>query len=161
MLFETIGSFLVERLYHFLPRWLERRMLPPANVQKEIRIDLRRQNPVSVQGGEVPTIWLWFEISNLSQIDITLDRLLFDVWFGQPTLRGAILGRAEIAKRSTATDIHFWTALDAQQVAQIKRYLGNPLPEVTVNFSAYFESRIGWLTVQSYVRHEHVSVTGL
>ena len=140
MLFETIGSFLVERLYHFLPRWLERRMLPPARVQSEIDVDLRRQSPVNVSGGEVPTINLWFEVTNQSQIDITLDRLLLEVWFGQPTFRGAILGRIDIARRSSAKELYFWTSLDAQQVAQIKRYLGGGTPgnpvAITVNVSA-------------------------
>jgi hypothetical protein len=166
VLFETIGSFLVERLYHFLPRWLERRMLPPSKVQAEIDVDLRRLSPVNVSGGEVPSVSLWFEITNRSQIVITLDRLLLEVWFGQPTFRGAILSRIEIQPRSTTKDaVYFWTPLDGQQVAQIKRYLesgtpGNPVA-ITAEISAYFVSRLGWLRVDRHLNETNVRRVGI
>jgi len=140
-------------------------MLPPARVQQGIDVDLRREAPVNVSGGEVPTCTLFFEVTNQSQIDITLDRLLLEVWFGQPTFRGAILGRVDIARRTSAKDLYFWTALDAGQVGQIKRHLaqgtpGNPMA-ITVQVTAYFASRLGWLKVDRHLNETNVRLVGI
>jgi hypothetical protein len=162
VLFETIGSFLVERLYNVLPRWLDRRMLPLARVQGDILINLRRENGLYVQGGEVPSVSVTFEVDNRSPIDITLDRLLLEVWFGQPTFRGAILNRYDIPRRTKNEQVFFWTAVTAEQVAQIKRaVLVATQSAVTLNVRAYFTSRLGWLTVEARLSQQHTQVTGL
>jgi hypothetical protein len=162
-MFDPLTSFVIERAYKVIPGWIERRMLPPSTVQGEIKLDLGRKVPVQLRGGEVPTCDLYFEISNLSQISVTLDRLMFEVWFGQPTFRGAILSRREIPRRKTVDDLWVWTPLGPYQVGQIKKYAGNVPGQpvsVAVNMVAYFESRVGWLRVE-HKDSAQVSVSGL
>jgi len=47
---------------------------------------------------------LWFEITNLSDLSARLDRLLIEVWYGQPCFTGAIMKRVEIPTRSIQKD---------------------------------------------------------
>jgi len=138
-------------------------MLPPATVESEIDLDLRRQGPAQVRGGEVPTCDLYFEITNRSQIDVTLDRLMVEVWFGQPTFRGALLSRKLIRRRSTFGDLWLWTPLSSYQVDQIKKFAGSGQGQpvaIFVAIGAYFTSRVGWLFVE-HKTSAQVTVSGL
>src|SRR5713226_5921729 len=152
-----IALYIFDKVLAVLPRWIARWLLPPKRIAEQVEIDLRRTNPVTISlNAEVPNLDVWFRISNLSPVNLTLDRLLIELWVGQPTLRGAILDRLEIPTRSTREYINFWQALTMSQREQIRRQSdekGILTVPVMVDVRAYFESRVGLVFVAKRLEH--------
>lgn len=146
--------YLSEKVLAMLPRWIARRLLPPRRIAEQVEIDLRRISPIAISFGstEFPCVQVWFRISNLSPVSLLLDRLLVDLWVGQPTLRCAVLRRVEIPRRSTKDDIYLWHDLTNTQEERIRRHAdekGVLTVPVTIYVDAYFESRIGPVHVET------------
>ncbi len=158
-----VGLLLLERVLALVPQFLLRRFLPPERVAGQVVVDLRRVNPVNLllQSSEVPQVALWFRIGNRSLVDLVLDRLLVELWVGQPTFRGALLERLSVPRRSDREDIYFWQDLTAEQQRQVRSHTGeNGLLSVpvTVYVKAYFESKIGMVFVSKMLEHRDVPV---
>jgi len=150
-----------EKLLGSLPGRLARIFVSPQKIASQVEIDLRRTNPIDINlGTEIPTLALYFRISNLSLVNLVLDRLLVDLWVGQPTLQAALLARRDIPKRSSTEDVWFRRQLTVPQQRQIlDRAKGHvPSVRVTVDVEAYFESKIGWILVEKRLEHGDVPV---
>ena len=158
MMLEAAATYLIERALNILPRWLSRRLFPPHKLAAQVDIDLRRANPIDIRlGTEVPDIGLYFRIANLSPLSLVLDRLLVNLWVGQPTLRGAVLERQDVPKRSQV-DVYFTTQLTGPQQEQIRKHVDGQLlsAPVTVYVKAYFESTVGVICVEKSLEQRDV-----
>lgn len=150
-MFETLGSFILGKALEFLPAWSARRIVSLKKVADQIEIDLRSSNAINICFGcEIPRVSVYFRISNLSQVDVTLDRMLVDVWFGQPTLQGAILQRYRLPKGTSQNDVYFVSSLSIPQQEQIKKRVNGQLISscVRISIKAYFDSRIGIVCIE-------------
>lgn len=159
-----IALYVFEKVLTILPRWLARLLLPPARIAEQIEIDLRRTNPIAIyfRSTEFPCVEAWFRISNQSQVNLVLDRLLVDLWVGQPTIKGAILCRMEIPRRTSKDDIRFWHDLTGAQEERIRRRAdekGILTVPVAVYVDAYFESKVGFVHVRTTLEHRGVTVS--
>lgn len=159
-----VALYVFEKVLTIFPRWLARILLPPARVAEQIEIDLRRTNPIAIafRSTEFPCVEAWFRISNQSQVNLVLDRMLVDLWVNQPMLRGADLRRVEIPRRSTKDDIHFWHDLTATQEERVRRHVdekGNLTVPVALYVDAYFESRVGTVHVRTTLEHRGVAIS--
>jgi len=155
----AFGSLLVEGLVVVLPRFVLRRLFPPNKVSKEIRIELKGESPLQVQlDAKPPRIELYFAVTNLSHFDLVLDRFLFDLWFGQPTLTGSVLRRVPIASRAAARDLYCRLPLSSGQVAQIQEFIAKPgaMGGIHLYATAYFESKIGVLEVEERIERNKI-----
>jgi hypothetical protein len=148
---KEIALWLLDKLMFAIPRILLRIFYPPKKIAGQVRIELRGENPINPSlGSSVPHLGLYFEITNLSNLDLTLDRMLLDLWFGQPLLNGAILRRHPVPARSTIQDIYFRSDLTTKQSQQIEPYLRESPPSgsITLSALAYFESKVGLIKVE-------------
>lgn len=146
-----IASFIIGKVADILPTFLLRLIFPVSKVARQVTIDLQGEDPISpMLNADIPRIDLRLKITNLSHLNLVLDRLLIDLWFGQPTLRGALLNRYRLAAASFIDNIHFVTDLTAAQKTQIDAYISSPSSSGTINLhvTAYFESKVGMLEVQ-------------
>lgn len=127
------------------PGWLARRVFH----SDQVVVNLRRERPVNSSfGSTVPRIEVAFSIDNRSHLDLVLDRLLFELWVGQPILNGAVWERHEILKHQGREDLYFWAPLVPSQIEQIRHQVNNGMiEEVTLNATVYFETKIGLVTV--------------
>jgi hypothetical protein len=158
-MFEAISSFLLEKMLGIFPRWLARRFISSQKTANQIEIDLRRINPIDISfGSDIPSLRLCFRISNLSPFNLVLDRLLIDLWVGQPTLRGAILVRYDVPKRSSRDDIYFTDQLTVPQQEQIRERINGQLLSVpvTIYVEAYFDSKVGLVHVKKTLEHRDI-----
>jgi hypothetical protein len=156
---EAIVSFIVEKVLDILPRSIARCFISPLKIASKVEIDLRREHPIDINfGSEIPRLSLSFRISNLSPVDLVLDRLLIDLWFRQPTLRGAILERYGVRRNSSRDDVYFTDQLTVSQQEQIRRHVDGKLLSVpvTIHIKAYFDSRIGSVCVEKRLEHGDV-----
>ncbi len=159
-----IALYLFDKVLAVLPRWLIRWFLPPERIAEQVEIDLRRINPIAIyfRSTEFPCVEAWFRISNQSQVNLVLDRLLVDLWVGQPTIQGAILHRTEIPRRTSKDDIRFWHDLTGAEEERIRRRAdgqGILTVPVALYVDAYFESRVGLVHVRTTLEHRGVAIS--
>lgn len=135
-----------------IPAWLICYFYGPDKIKGRIDIDLRSNSPINIIFNiDVPEINLYFYINNRSPFDLTLDRLLIDLWVGQPTLKGHVLRRYVIPKGESINNICFSYPLTSQQQNQIKKQCSGQLLSVPVSLTitAYLESKIGMICVDN------------
>ena len=152
-----IASFLAGKAADWLPGFVLRRLFRPEKVAREIRVGLRGEKPIQPRTDDpFPQIDIWFEITNLSHLALTLDRLLFDLWFGQPTINGQILDLIRVPARTTSREIRYWSPLTPTQVNRIDDYLSNlgARGHISLSITAYFLSKVGTIKVEDRMERE-------
>jgi len=140
-----------KRRRSLLPAFLSRLMLDPLTVASKIDIALRGDCPINLYlDGEVPHLELYFDVTNLSGVDLILDRMLIEVWFGQPTFTAAILRRYSIPAGQIVRNVSHRHELTEGQQKQIRAYNAGDTSRGSLHFylTAYFESRIGRVQMQ-------------
>jgi hypothetical protein len=134
-----------------LPAFLLRAFLKPDSVRSRVRIGLREESPIHLWlGAQLPHIDLYFQVTNLSSLDLVLDRLLVDVWFSQPTFTGALLRRQFVPAGEITKGIHFRQFLADNQKRHIEEFNSRPqgtAGSINIYLTAYFESNVGRLIV--------------
>jgi len=154
------------RLAEQLSRRTRLRFVPPGSgVEQQIDVDLRPQSPINIEfSTEIPQVSLWFNISNRSSLDLVFDRMLIEIWVGQPTIySGSILRRFALPAGETEKDVYFPAHLAPPQQEQIKRRANEKglIDEVSINLTAYFQSERGWFEVRRHIDYRDVLVKGL
>lgn len=131
------------------PGRLDRR----REVEGRLRVDLRSRAPIHIDATAlgVPSVRLWFLVDNRSDIDVELDRLVVDVWYGQPIAYGSYLHRQTISAGELVETVMFQAYLTGEQAAQIRQRALDPgiAGPLTVHVDSYFNSDLGSL----HVRH--------
>jgi hypothetical protein len=151
-----IISYLVGKVADRIPAFILSRLLPPAKVARQIRVNLRGNNPVTLDlDGENPQAGLWLEVTNLSNLKLTLDRLLVEVWFSQPTFEGVISKRYVVPPREVVTDIHYRQSLTPGQKARIESCLSQR-GQIYIHLTAYFETKVGLVEVENRIERSKV-----
>ena len=133
-----------------LPSFVQRLIFKPQQVVSQVHIRLRENTPVAFNltpSVEVPTLDLYFEITNLSSLDLILDRMLIDMWFGQPTFTDVLLRRYAIPAGQITKNIYFRHELTSAQEEMIKHCRSDGVP-YTLYLTAYFLSSAGMIEVQ-------------
>ena len=141
-----IASYLGGKGIDILPNLIARRLYPPSKVARDIRIELSISKDQVFQdlGSRVPFLRLKFTITNWAPVSVKLDRLLINVWFGQPTLHSAVLERRPIRAKKPGQDITFECEVTSAQKQQIEEFYNKGMQGgLTVYYTAYFESRVG------------------
>lgn len=144
-------SYGLRKIINWIPSLLRRKLFPITEVREQIKIELRGNAPITPWMQENPYIDMWFEITNLSHLTVTLDRLFIEVWYGQPLFSAWTLKRYEIPASQTQKDIHHRHYLTEPQKAQVQAYQDRAIQDrfitITVHLTAYFESKIGMIEV--------------
>ena len=149
-----ILSYIFGKIVDLLPAFIQSRLFPPKSVAGQIEVRLMGENPINPNlGAEVPYIELYFEITNLSYLNLVLDRLLIDFWFGQPTFQGAVLKRYGLPARNTVKHIFYRHNLTSAQQKVIEQYSVNPSGrgQIQIYLTAYLESKADTIEVQKTI----------
>lgn len=134
----------------YLPNWLLKSLFTPEQIAKKIRIGPRENNPVARHlGTPIPEISLYFQITNLSPLDLILDRLIVQAWFAQPAVFAMSVNRDVVPSGEITEGVAIRQFLTAEQAAFIKTFYESPQSStIQIWVLAYFDSRVGTLTVQ-------------
>ncbi len=145
--YETImGKGVVDKL----PAFLLRPLVKPSQLASKVKIELRADTPIGLNlNTEVPHIEMYFEITNLSQFDLVLDRMLVEVWFGQPTFTAAILRRYLVPGGEITRNVYLRQALNSNQRDQINGFSDPDHNRgfIHILLTAYLESSLGRIEV--------------
>jgi hypothetical protein len=144
-----------------LPGWVGRWFVSPERLAKLVEIDLHPNVSVDISyGGAIPRVDMCFRIDNRSSAPLVLDRLVFDLWVGQPILRGAVLARYDIPKWDKV-HIPFWDQITPSQQKFVASQVHNGFfDEVVLSFEAWFDSKIGRIHVQDRITRRKVPYDG-
>ena len=137
-----------------LPRLLLRLFLTPDDLRNSVKLGLRQNAPAQLSlNGQVPSIDLWFQVTNFSAVDLVMDRMLLDVWFGQPTFTTTILHRYVVPSGEISDGIHVRHMLSEAQKAQIAAFQSaeHNVNQLHIYLTAYFDSKLGPFFVQSNI----------
>ena len=129
-------------LMEILPAFLLRAFIKPSTIASRVRLDLRGNTPIGLSlSSEVPHVDMYFDITNLSRFDLVLDRMIVDVWFGQPTFTASILRRYLIPGGEITKDIYLRQTLTSAQRSQIQNFEtpGQSRGQIHIRLTAYFE----------------------
>lgn len=138
----------------WLPAFIRRAITKPEDVSSRIHIGLREEGGLHVSlGSEIPCIELYFQVTNLSTLDLILDRLLVDVWFGQPTLQAAVLDRYVIPAGEITKGMHLRHMLADNQRKQVEARTADR-SRITISVVAYFESEVGRVVVRKTIERQ-------
>jgi len=97
--------------------------VPASSVLLEV--DLRSQGAVILLlSGARPQFYVWLRITNLSDEDVEITRLVADVWFSQPMLKFAADLPVTVSAHSTKKDVMLSQMVDAEAVTAMKEFLG-------------------------------------
>ena len=140
----------------YIPSALLRLIYSPKYVSSRITIDFRNNTPFYLGSSNgIPYVDIYLDVSNFNNIDMVLDRMLLDMWFGQPTIYAALMYRKYIPAGQKTENVLFRHILTAEQASHIQKYLDkdNMNKRILVHVTGYFESNIGRITVeQNYER---------
>jgi hypothetical protein len=143
-----------------LPGVLLRVLHKPDDIRQQVVIGLRDNAPGALYlGNPIPSVDLYFQITNLSPIDLVLDRALVDVWFGQPTFTVALLHRYSVPAGEITTGIHVRQMLSENQKAYIQAFEAatrGSVGQFHVYITAYFESKLGRFFVQTAINRDRL-----
>jgi len=144
----------------WLPTFLLRMTLRPEKVAAKIHIDLRGENPIDLSlNSEVPNVSVYFEITNLSPLDLTLDRLLVEIWFGQPTLVATLLRRYTLPAGQITKNVFLRHMLSNAQRSQIQDFMnsGGTRGQIHIYLTAYLESRVGRIEIERNIERQKLA----
>ena len=142
----NIGLWFLEKVIAVVPGLLLKRVFPPEKVATHIRVELVGERPIAPSlTSSVPHLDLNLSVTNLSPLQLRLDRMLVDLWFGQPVLNGALLERMVVPPRSTENLMYFRGQLSSAQVRQVEPYTQTNPPSAPISLTvrAYFDTRVG------------------
>jgi hypothetical protein len=154
-----ITLWVFDKLLSIIPSILLRLFCSPKKVASQVKVNLRGEKPISPSlNFSVPYVEIYLEITNLSNLDLFLDRMLIDLWVGQPVLVGAILKRTKISSRSTGQQVLFRSNLSSKQVQQIEPMMSQTPPgqSITLYINTYLESKVGIVEIKNIFERREI-----
>lgn len=148
---KEILFWVLDKLISIMPGLFLRLFYPPKTISSQVKVNLYGEKSINpLLTSSVPYVDIYFEITNLSNLNLLLDRMLIDFWVGQPLLIGVILKPIKIPLRSTRNQVSFRSFLSPNQVQQIEKFISEkpPAGEISLSVNAYFESKVGIIEIE-------------
>jgi hypothetical protein len=147
------------KIIDLLPGFILKLFFRPARIAKYISIELEGESPISLALNQpIPHVDLWFRLTNHSHVGLELDRLIVDVWFGQPTLIATQLRPTLIPTHKTTVIPFIRAFISAEQKAQIEHWVADPSSfgnRLTFYVTASMHSKVGNILLEKTIeRHK-------
>lgn len=119
---------------------------PPTDFTRSITLRLREEYAISLDLSTVPSVAVWFEVINHSDVEVVLDRIVLELRVGQPVLQDVMAHRYPIPSHETVSNIYFFGLLTEGATALIRKHQealrapGGAVQQLQVNARAYFDS---------------------
>jgi hypothetical protein len=156
---KEIVLWILDKLISITPGLILRLFYSPKKVSSQVRVSLYGEKPINPSlASSVPHIDIYLEITNLSNLELLLDRMLIDLWVGQPLLIGAILKPTKISSRSTGHQVFFRSFLSLKQIQQIEPFISETPPAggVSLSINAFFESKVGIIETEERFQRQRI-----
>lgn len=163
-LIETIFFSIFKWFIPLLPKWLLIRIYPHKKILDEIDIDLDSNDGAEIYfSSSISTLNLNFNISNMTALNLIIDRIIIDIWIDQPIEKGVILERYQLSRYSKKKEIRYRAFLSNAQKEHINFSLkraNDGTVRLMLYLLVYFESKIGIIEKNKEIRRDRVAVQG-
>lgn len=122
-----------------------------TSLRPDVEVRLRGGDPIVVDvNSTVPNVSIWFEVISHYAIDAVLEKIVLQLWAGQPVLSSTMDHRHDIPAHSTVPNVWFSGELTPGAVERIRQEMAKrgPRGKYTVHGTAYFSSINGTFEVQ-------------
>ena len=136
----------------WFPGWFVRRFVHLDSVVRQVKLLPHSKRSITWGLTEsAPAVHVWLQVVNHSGVGLVLDRVVLDVWAGQPVAYGVMAYRTLIPKHSTIDRIPpFHAVLTSAAIEQIKRHQQQSPSAAgyNINGTGFFDSKLGSFEVQ-------------
>lgn len=165
-MWDLIESRLTAFALKRLPQFILRKIFKVEQLKKDIEIDLRSGTAIRLNfNSEIPNLSIWLRITNKTATPITIDRILFDVWFGQPLVTGHNLSKFVVNPKQTKKDVCLRSELSMVQQDAIRRRIVNGRLETNVSLNClhiFCDSKLGPFEINLFnIEYEGFAVGGV
>lgn len=127
-------------------------------IANRLYVDLRGNSPIQIQlAGQSPDVRLWFRADNRTAVEVELDRMLVEVWFGQPVVEGWVLHRYLLSPNQWNETVMFHQFLTKDQTDLIRQRTqstdASPFG-LRLQLVAYFNTPFGFLSVSNNIERQ-------
>jgi hypothetical protein len=120
-----IARAITEGLARAFP-WAVRHFYTECRMRTMLKVEPRSDNGIVLNVHSVlPELSIWLQITNHSPFFITVDRVIADVWFGQPTCYVSLLVPVRIPPHTTVSDIGCKSILAPNQLEQAEKTIAS------------------------------------
>lgn len=142
----TFGSVFT-RILTSAPAYFLRKKYNKAWLASHTEIDLRPRNePVRINGGELPEVHVWLSITNHGYFLVELDRLNLEFIYAALNVRVPYIKKTEIQPHS-AVELFVRVPLTSEQINHISKNVERPY--IALQVSAEFNSEIHSFSVDT------------
>lgn len=139
-MFELVRDVALKILGHVAPFALAR-FYPAEKISSHLRFRVRGEGDgVTYEGGELPKIHIWMQVSNLSPFNVEIDRMVVQVTYGAPIAEIVDVRRRSVPS-STEAEWLIECVLNEKQVAYIQRNSVHN-PETRLNLCAFVNTTL-------------------
>lgn len=139
---KPFGEWAVRTLPTWIGRW--RYGLTPDKLAHAIYFHFPEGGGVQIgASGDVPSLDLALEVDNFGPLAVILDRIVIDVWAGQPIAYGVMADRRVVTMHGRTGLISWRTTLAEGAVRRWEAHRNQPSASIDVRLRAYFDSRYG------------------
>lgn len=156
-----IKRLVVKRIPNFMLGPVKRHLL--KRIKDEVHFEIRNIYPGTINlNATVPTITLWFRLINMSDYILTVDRVLFELWVGQPVIKEAVINKKiQTGPRSFKEDIYFEKELSEKQIDAIRHYAEKDIKIDLYRISVYCSCKLGDFELEPEpIRQVRPEITG-
>jgi len=94
----------------------EQNLITLESLGRNLEIDIRSKNSIIFDlNTSVPNVNVWLRFTNKNPLNIVVDRVVVDLWIGQPLLEGAIFNKIELKPLETNNSVRFNSTLNEHQ----------------------------------------------
>lgn len=156
ILLERVAVPLVNRAGSGIWSWFSENVLrrpraepvePSIDFTRAIALRLRDADAITLDlTSTVPSVSIWFEVINHSDVELVLDRIVLELRVGQPVLQGVMAHRYPIPPHTTVSTIWFFELLTEGAMKLISQHQealqkpGGSVQVLHVTARAYFDS---------------------
>ena len=137
---DLLGTGLLRTAAWALPT-VAKRIYDEEKLTSKIKIRVRSEGDgIVINCGEMPYVHIWLRITNLSPIDIEIDRIFGEIYCGSKLANFQDLNRREV-KTSTESEAYINVSLTSEHSAFLRRNRQNNF-QTTISVSAYIYSTL-------------------
>lgn len=146
----SLENIVVNSFLKYLPSFLLKHLCPESKLRKEIEVRGRPEGDQAGFSSQNPaSFYFYLMINNKSDLDLELEKLVYEIWYTQPLCNGAYLQTQEIKSKQNK-DIYGKIFLSEEQIKKAQEE-NRKDSKLSLNYKAYFNTKVGKLLKEGQI----------
>ena len=162
-MFTAVSYWFLGQAAKILPGILSKIFFGPAKAKAQFEIDLSGHGPVAIRlNSHIPEVEVRLRITNKGPIPISVDRILFQLWMGQPVVEFAELRRVLLHSQQTIGVASSRVFLSEPQRKAIESNLDQnrrPINMVMLHATVFCDCKVGHFDMSEHFQIQRDNLT--